>query len=235
MAGLRTAAAIAVASPHPEAALTDLARRVRRASLSIARVAAPLIALRSPAGGVLKIVTVSRSASVEHTLHALSAVESLSVSCAESLPGGEGRGLAEALSAKAIRTELFADAAIGTAIVAADAVVVGADAVTSRGFINKVGTAALSALAREHGIPIFVLAGREKVVPAGVYDSLEPREGPSAEVAPGQSLTVRNPYFERVIAEPAEQVVLDTAAVPFTEVERAGLWTSEIYERYARM
>jgi translation initiation factor eIF-2B subunit delta len=235
MAGFQTAAAIAIASPDPARALTELADRVRRGSRSIARVAAPLISLRSSANPILKIVTLSRSAIVEHALDILSTAESLAVSCAESLPGGEGRSLAEALAVKGIRTALFSDAGIGTALIDADALVLGADAVSSRGFINKVGSAAMVALARERGVPVFVLAGREKVVPAGAYDSLELGQGPAAEIAVESPVTVRNPYFERVVAQPGDQVCLDTVAVGFPEVEAAGLWSETVCECYMRM
>jgi len=40
-------------------------------------------------------------------------------------------------------------------------VLVGADAVGDEWFVNKVGTAAICALAIQSGVPVYVLAGRD--------------------------------------------------------------------------
>jgi len=48
----------------------------------------------------------------------------------------------------------------------ADAVVVGADAVTPNGLLNKVKTREIAESARDHGIPCFAVAGETKFVPA---------------------------------------------------------------------
>ena len=49
-------------------------------------------------------------------------------------------------------------------------------------FVNKVGTAAICALARSEGIPVYVLAGREKLLSGPDIDRLEIVSGPPAQV-----------------------------------------------------
>ena len=57
-----------------------------------------------------------------------------------------------------------------------------------------------AALATELGVPVYVVATRDKFVPPRVAAVLGLRQGPVAEVwgQPPHGVTVRNPYFERV-------------------------------------
>jgi translation initiation factor 2B subunit (eIF-2B alpha/beta/delta family) len=91
----------------------------------------------------------------------------------------------------------------------ADAVLVGADAVAEEWFVNKCGTGLLAAAASFHGVPVYVLAGREKLVADAAR--LELRSGPAVEVweSPPAAVEVRNPYFERVSARLATAFVSD--------------------------
>ena len=82
----------------------------------------------------------------------------------ESRPAREGLELARRLADAGIAVELFSDAAISSAVPASDAVIVGADAVGPGFFVNKVGTGALCALAHVLGVPVYALAGREKIL-----------------------------------------------------------------------
>jgi translation initiation factor 2B subunit (eIF-2B alpha/beta/delta family) len=175
-------------------------------------------------------VTNSRSALVEAALNAVASVERTRICCAESLPGGEGIGLAEALSATGADVEVYADAAIGTAIAGADVAVLGADALCGSRMVNKVGSAAVAALARACGASVVVLAGREKILPEPVFYSLAFRE----EESPGAAgpFRRRTPVFEAFPLVFTDQVVTDGGAVPADEVRIAGLWTSEMSDRY---
>ena len=229
MAGLRTASALARASADPPAALAILAGRVRRAPAAIARIAVPVIRLRPPTDRPLRIATCSRSDSVERTLLALAAAERLVVCCAESGPRREGALLAEALASTGIQIELYSDAGMSSAIPGSDAVVVGADALASSGFINKVGTAALAALARAHGVPVFVLAGREKILPHAEFQALQLPEGPAVPASTNPSnLQIRDPWFERVAGSTASQVVTDAGILDFADIRQASLWPRDM-------
>jgi translation initiation factor 2B subunit (eIF-2B alpha/beta/delta family) len=232
MAGFRTAAALIAASSDPLREIDALATRVRRASAAIGRHATPLLRLRRPAASAIRIVTHSRSAAVERTLLDLRQVEPLRVCCSESRPGGEGSDLARTLAETGLDVELYADAGLGSAIPGADAFVVGADAVSSDGFINKVGTAALCALARSQGVPILVLAGREKIVPRSVFRTLPLRDGPQTDPPVGLNYALKTPYFERVSTDVADQLVTDAGALPLSSADEAGSWTARVLDAY---
>jgi ribose 1,5-bisphosphate isomerase len=214
MAGFRTVADLVRASRAPQHDLERLAHRLRRAPVLIARIAIPLITLRMTTG-VLRVVTCSRSAAVEQTLLELARTEPAQISCAESRPRREGVALAEVLAAAGVSVTICSDAGIGSTVAAADAVVVGADAVSRAGFVNKVGTAGLVALARTYGIPVFVLAGQEKVLSEDVFLALPLIEGPADELVVPAGISVANPYFERIPAGAPDIVVTDVDARPY--------------------
>lgn len=227
MAGLQTAAALARRGEGAVPRLAALADAVGRAPAAIARLAVPRIRLRHPgAAGPLTIVTCSRSATVERTLQALAVAEPIRVRCAESRPAREGVGLAEALAANGTaEVELYTDAGIGQGVPGADAIVIGADAVSTEGVVNKAGSAALVALAAAHGVAVFVLAGREKIVPARVFRALPLREAPPTTVHSGAAAyTRRDPWFERIPAILPFDLVTDGGVVPVGEVLGMSYW-----------
>lgn len=197
MAGFRTAAAVVRSSSEPVQALERLEHQVRRAPEAIARHAVSLLELRRGTG-TLRLVTCSASQAVETTILALSARLAIVVRCAEGRPQMEGRALATRLVEQKLATELYTDAGIGSALRGAEAVLVGADAVGPDSFINKVGTAGLAILAAAEGVPVYVLAGREKLLNEADFASLDLRAGNDAEVWETRpaGLVLRNPYFE---------------------------------------
>ncbi len=117
------------------------------------------------------IYTISRSGTVEHTLHWLANAGKLQrVVIAESRPGGEGAALAKSLAdderfrTAGVALTLAADAACGLLMPEADAVLVGADSVRANGdVVNKVGTYPLALMAHEHGKPVYALCESLKV------------------------------------------------------------------------
>ena len=104
------------------------------------------------------VLTISFSSSVLEAIRRASVEE---VMCMRSDPGGEGVRMAEALIR--VRTRVIDDQeALET--VPAQAVVVGADAVTPTTLINKVKTRALAEACREKGVPCYAVAGETKFV-----------------------------------------------------------------------
>ena len=235
MAGFATACALTVTARDPRHVLEALEHRVRRAPSAIARNAAAIAQLRRSSPDPLRVVTCSRSAAVEQTLLVLQAQGPLRVSCSKSCPQQEGVQLAERLLQAGVDVGLHSDAGLSSAIPGADALVVGADAVSDSGFINKVGTAALAALAGVSEVPVLVLAGPEKVIPDEIFARLPIREGPASEIAGavGEPLVsaARNPYFERIPGELISYLVTDAGVLPAGAVQ-AGLWTPGAVEQY---
>ena len=94
----------------------------------------------------------------------------------------------------------------------------GADAVTERGVVNKVGSFALALAAREHSVPVHVLAERRKFLPAAT-PALRIVEMPPEEVwdDPAAGVRPRNVYFELVPLELLRGVVVEDGVLGPTE------------------
>jgi translation initiation factor 2B subunit (eIF-2B alpha/beta/delta family) len=101
------------------------------------------------------------------------------VIAAESQPLGEGAALAAAVERAGVAVTLIRDGELppGTSLV-----MVGADAVTPSGVVNKVGTATIAGLAHDARLPFYVVCTSDKLVtshelidPEGLYD-ITPRD-----------------------------------------------------------
>ena len=204
------AALAAESAPEQFEAFTE---RVARAPAALARFA--LAAFEPDGGRPLRIVTVSASASVFVVVQALSGRGSVSVACSESRPALEGRRLANRIARLGVPVSCFCDAAIAHALTNADAVIVGADAVGSREFVNKSGTWMLAAAAAGTAVPVYVAATRDKFASPALWTRLTIREGHSNEVweSPPPGVTVRNPYFERTPLDLVTSVISDAGVL----------------------
>lgn len=210
MAPVWNAALEALASDEFPDRLERFTQRVARASGAMARFAAQ--AFSTDVGSApLHLVTISLSRSVTVVLDAVRRDRPIRVSCSESRPALEGRRLAERLAAGGVPVTCFSDAAIAHALAAADAVVVGADAIGPEWFLNKTGTRMLAAAAAQQGVPVYVAATREKFVSHAVGTRLAIREGAPAEIwaAPPRGIDVRNPYFESTPLDMVTMVISD--------------------------
>ncbi|MFQ5693124.1 MAG: hypothetical protein ACE5IM_08790 [Nitrospinota bacterium] len=87
------------------------------------------------------------------------------VICTESRPAGEGSRLARRLARSGVPVTLVTDAAAAETLAEADLLLVGADCVTQKGLIHKVGTNALAAAAKRLGIPCHAVATSHKLLP----------------------------------------------------------------------
>lgn len=149
-----------------------------------------------------KIVTISHSSTVREGLVYLSqhTESAVCVTCLESRPRYEGQVLAEMLAASGVPVALIADAAMYTAVEAADIVLFGADCITRSGIVNKIGSAALAALAMHFGKPCYALASLTKFWPP----ELPPppiKRNPPGEIwhgLPISAVDTPNKYFEVV-------------------------------------
>jgi translation initiation factor 2B subunit (eIF-2B alpha/beta/delta family) len=207
MAPVWNAALAAVAAPER---FERFARRAARGPAAMTRFAAECFAADDP-GTPLHIVTLSFSRSVAIVLESLARTRPLRVACSESRPALEGRRLAARLAAEGTAITCFSDAAIAHALAAADAVLVGADAVSPEWFLNKSGTRMLAAAAGQQGVPVYVAATRDKFVTQEIAARLLITEGASTEIwdAPPPGVTVRNPYFEQTPLDLVTSVISD--------------------------
>jgi len=145
------------------------------------------------------ILTFSYSSSVLAVLFEAHARQRLSaVFCTESRPMLEGQRLARELARAGIAVELGVDAAIATFAERADLALVGADSLTTRGVVNKLGTTSLALVCRHAGVPCYVVADRHKWFPAGAAAPAFSQLKPKAEIwsNPPAGVTICNAYFE---------------------------------------
>ena len=207
MASMWNAAAAAL-SDDPDR-LNRFAERLRRAPAAIARFATSHFA--EDAGRQMRVVTLSYSSSVLVALNAIRKIRPLAVSCSESRPALEGRRLATDLAAAGVPVTLFSDSAIAHALDDADAVMVGADAIAPSWFLNKSGTRMLAAAAAQRGVPVYVIAARDKFVRQQIADGLVIRSGDATEIwaTPPPGVDVRNPYFESTPIDLVTAVISD--------------------------
>lgn len=160
------------AKTHHEALsrIRSATRRYLRSEKTLAtravRRALPLI----PAGAT--VLTHSASSLVEAALiragrpkRGKQARSGIRAICTESRPAGEGRQLALRLASAGVHTTLIIDAAAGEVLDDADLLLVGADTVTAKGVIHKVGTRVLASLARKRKVPCFAVATSRKLLP----------------------------------------------------------------------
>jgi len=161
------------------------------------------------------VLTLSRSGTA---LSALREADLRKLFVAESRPGNEGIGVAEALAAEKTVT-LHTDAAVAHVLheAAVDAVLVGADTVLPDGsVVNKTGTRAAALAADRDGVPFYVVAASDKVT----TDETVPLEsGDRAAVYDGDAtVDVRNPTFDVTPPELVERVVTERGALSPDEV-----------------
>lgn len=139
-------------------------RRMAASAGILARVGAPLI----EEGGI--VLTHGGSGSVQALLVHAADSRRFFVSCVATLPEGEGIELAADLAAAGLTVEVTPDDQVSEILPDIDLVVVGADAIGPRRLMSSIGTAPLAAEARPLGIPFYVLASVDKVLPAPLFE-----------------------------------------------------------------
>jgi translation initiation factor 2B subunit (eIF-2B alpha/beta/delta family) len=158
-----------------------------------------------PAGA--RVVTLSSSEVVFRSLREAHGRRELrGVVVAESLPGGEGRHVASRLADDGIAVTLVPDALAPGTVAAADAVIVGADAVTPRALWNKCGTLGLALAARAARRPLLVVTATDRLVGHTLASRLTnvevaSRRGNGVETAATLFEPVPLPLVARVITE----------------------------------
>ena len=210
MAPLWNVVGHALASENRSSDFERYVAQLERAPRTLARHAMGVLVTDEPSRP-LHLVTLSFSGTVVTTLQEVMRRREVQVSCGEGQPALEGRRLAERLAATGIPVTVYADGALGQALDTAEAVVVGADAVSPEWFLNKSGTWMLAAAAAQRGVPVYVCASRDKFLSTAIAARLTIRDEPPAEIwpSPPPGVSVRNRYFERTPLELVTAVISD--------------------------
>lgn len=146
----------------------------------------------------IRVVTIGRSTTVRAALrHAQRAGRRFQVVCAEGRPAFEGRAMAEELAETGIPVTLVVDALAIATIGNSQLMLVGADHLTSKALVNKVGTYGLALAAQANQVPAYALCGSEKFLPSA-YIPPQQAHWPAAQVwgeAP-ENVAIENLYFD---------------------------------------
>lgn len=155
---------------------------------------------RKIVSGAGSILTYSRSSTVLRALAlAVEAGDRPRVILSEARPMMEGVDAAREILAMGLRVRMTTDAALAGQVGEVDLVLVGGDALGPAGLLNKVGTRALAAAAREAGVPFYALCGTDKWVPESLEGRIRIRDQDPGEILrdPPDGLEISNPYFDR--------------------------------------
>jgi len=165
------------------------------------------------------VMTLSYSSTV---LQVLSYAQGIEVICPEGRPLLEGLRTARELGAKGIRVRLVVDFAALALVGECDLVMVGADAITPEGVVNKIGTYGLAVAARDKGVPFYVLASTEKFLPLPFSHALriekrDPKEITEETIPHG---VVENFYFDSTPLDLITGVVTQEGMISEKEVRQ---------------
>ncbi len=144
------------------------------------------------------IITHSYSSTVlSALLYAKKSGKRFSVICTESRPKNEGIKLAKQLGKNKIKVKLIVDSAIFSFISESDMILVGGDAVTDFGLINKIGTKGIAITAQHYKTPIYALCSTIKFLPKNYPLTLKQKKDPNEIISNKISnVTLINYYFD---------------------------------------
>jgi translation initiation factor 2B subunit (eIF-2B alpha/beta/delta family) len=144
------------------------------------------------------IITHSYSSTVLSTfLYAKRFGKRFTVICTESRPKKEGINLVRKLGRNKIKVKLLVDSAVFSLIPYADLILVGGDAVTDTGLINKIGTKGIAMTANHYNTPIYALCSTIKFLPKNYPVTLDHLKNPD-EIIKSKIINVSpiNYYFD---------------------------------------
>ncbi len=119
----------------------------------------------------------------------------------ETRPKFQGRITAKELSKANIKVKHFVDSAARTAIKEADAVFLGCDAISAKGFvINKIGSGMFAEIAKNYDVPVYVFADSWKFDKRSIrgFVKIEERKPSEVWINPPENVEISNFAFERV-------------------------------------
>ena len=120
----------------------------------------------------------------------------------ESRPMYEGRLLAQDLGSIGIQCIMIVDGAVSTFLDQVDIVLIGADRISEKSVVNKIGTYAIALMARDKKLPLFCACETSKFLRSDLLPFTQ-NEMPPEEVweRTAQNVKIRNFYFEEISLE----------------------------------
>ncbi len=144
------------------------------------------------------------------------------VACTESRPSLEGRKLATRLAAGNIEVIHTFDSAMGLVLPNCSTAFMGCDCIGRPGIVNKVGSYILALTCKELGVPLYALAGTEKIVSDDRLFEFEKHERPGEEVWDNvpKGVRVLNHQFELVPLSLLSGVVTEQGVIHEKDIEK---------------
>ncbi len=129
-------------------------------------------------------------------IHSHNSGKKFSVISTETRPLYQGRKTARQLSNAGIKVTQIVDSAVHEFINKIDFVLIGADAILNSGVINKIGSTAISEIAKVHKKPIYVVTDSWKFYPKNI--KIEQRSSKEIWQTHTKRLNIKNPAFELI-------------------------------------
>lgn len=139
----------------------------------------------------------------------------------ETRPLFQGRKTARELKKNKIKVTMFTDAALGIALSReqgtkkADKVFLGADAITKKGIINKIGSEVIAQVAKNEKIPVYIVADSWKFTKKKV--PIEQRKINEIWNKAPKNIKIKNPAFELVNKKYIKAVVSELGVLTFSK------------------
>jgi len=144
------------------------------------------------------VITHSYSSTILNSLiYAKKSRKKFSVICTESRPMMEGVKLAKLLGENDIKVKLIVDSAVFSLINDADIILLGGDAITTKGLVNKIGTKGIAITAKYYNTPTFALCSSIKFLPKNYCPKLDHKKNPEEVIIDkSPNVTPINYYFD---------------------------------------
>lgn len=141
----------------------------------------------------------------------------------ETRPLFQGRKTAEDLSQNGVHVTIFVDSALGLALSKKDhngknivkKIFLGADAILPKGVINKVGSGLIAEIAKDHNIPVYVIADSWKFSRKKI--PIEQRALNEVWDRAPKAIKVKNPSFEFVDKKYITKVVTELGVLDYDD------------------
>ena len=128
----------------------------------------------------------------------------------ETRPRFQGRLTAKEIASAGIETELILDDEVADVIDHVDIVIIGADAITEDGVINKVGSNMVAEIAFNHKKPVYVAASTLKVIKHIDIEERDPKE--IWKDAP-KNVKIKNPAFDLVPYKHIKGIITENGVI----------------------
>ncbi|MEA2004469.1 MAG: S-methyl-5-thioribose-1-phosphate isomerase [archaeon] len=145
-----------------------------------------------------------------NVVNILRKADPVKVFATETRPRFQGRLTAKEIASSGIETELIVDDAVADVMKQVDLVIMGADAITRDGIVNKVGSLMIAEIAHNHKKPLYIGASTLKII-----EKIEIEERDSDEVWKGapKKIKIENYAFDVVPYKYVAKIVTERGVI----------------------